>query len=387
MKEQINITIKEVISKCELKKFIAFPEKLYKDCDNWVNPLWIDEINTLSKGKNPAFEYCDAYYFLAFRGKEIVGRVAAILNHNANRDWNENYMRFGWLDFIDDFEVASALMGRVESLAKERGMTAVNGPFGFTDMDREGLLVEGFEKMGSLTTLYNYPYYSTYLERLGYKKDIDWEQREFDVPYEVPEKLRKYSEIVQKRYNVHVLEPVSKRKLKKYGRGMFEALNEAFAPLYGFSKLTEGQIDAYVKQYIPLINFDLICIVVDSSDRVVGFAVTMPSLSKALKKSRGKILPFGFLHLLNALKKYELIDMLMIGIIPEYHNKGLNAVIFNHLNLSFIKLGTKRVIANPQLENNVAVQNIFDYYPAKPYMTRRCYLKNIDISKADLQAQ
>ncbi len=373
------VTIREVNSRKELREFISFPEIIYKGCENWVNPLYLDEYSTLSKKKNPAFEFCEASYFLAYKENKVVGRVAAIINHNANKSWNEQNIRFGWLDFIDDFEVSAALMEKVEEIAFSRGLKAVNGPFGFTDMDREGLLVDGFDKMGSLTTLYNYPYYGEHLEKLGYCKDIDWEQREFDVPDEVPEKLRRYSEIVRDRYNVRILRPSSKRELKRYGRGLFEALNEAFMPLYGFSPLTDAQIDSYVKQYIPLINFDLICILLDREDKVVGFAVTMPSLSTALKKSRGKILPFGFLYLLKALKRYELIDMLMIGIIPSYHNKGLNAVIFDHLNTNFIKLGTRRVIANPQLENNTAVQNIFDYYPARPYMTRRCYLKSIEV--------
>jgi hypothetical protein len=373
------VTILEVSSKKELKDFIAFPEKLYKDSQNWVNALWKDEYDTLLKDKNPAFEYCEAWYFVARDGDEIVGRVAAIVNRNANRDWNEKYMRFGWLDFVDDFEVSAALMGKVEELALKLGMTAVNGPFGFTDLDREGMLVEGFENRGSFTTLYNFPYYKDHLERLGYVKDADWHQREYDVPKEVPDKLRQYSQIIKRRYNVRVLEPVSRKKLRKYGIGLFEAYNKAFVPLYGFSPITQRQIESYVDQFLPMINFDLIAIVVNGEDKVVAFAITMPNISLALKRCRGKLFPLGFLHILKALKSYEFIDMLMIGVVPEYQQKGLNAVIFDHLNTNFIKLGVKKVVANPQLDNNTAVLNIFDYYEGRPFMTRRCFIKIISI--------
>lgn len=373
------ITILEVSTRKELKDFIAFPEKLYKDSQNWVNALWKDEYDTLLKDKNPAFDYCEAWYFIAKNGGETVGRVAAIVNHNANRDWNEKYMRFGWLDFVDNLDVSAALMGRVEELAVKLEMTAVNGPFGFTDMDREGMLVEGFENRGSFTTLYNFPYYRDHLERLGYIKDADWHQREYDVPEEVPDKLRQYSQIVQKRYNVRLLEPVSRKRLRKYGIGLFEAYNKAFVPLYGFSPLTQRQIESYVDQFLPMINFDLIAIVINKEDKVVAFAITMPNVSLALKKCRGKLFPFGFLHILKALKSYEFVDMLMIGVVPEFQQKGLNAVIFDHLNTNFIKLGVKKVVANPQLDNNSAVQNIFDYYQGKPFMTRRCFIKEISV--------
>ena len=372
------ITILEVSSRKELKDFIAFPEKLYKDSQNWVNALWKDEYDTLLKDKNPAFEYCEAWYFVAKNGNETVGRVAAIVNHNANRDWNEKNMRFGWLDFVDDMEVSAALMGKVEELAVKMEMTAVNGPFGFTDMDREGMLVDGFENRGSFTTLYNFPYYRDHLERLGYLKDADWHQRENDVPGEVPDKLRQYSQIIKKRYNVRMLEPVSRKTLRKYGIGLFEAYNKAFVPLYGFSPLTQRQIESYVDQFLPMINFDLIAIVINNEDKVVAFAITMPNTSLALKKCRGKLFPFGFLHILKALKSYEFVDMLMIGVVPEYQLKGLNAVIFDHLNTNFIKLGVKKVVANPQLDNNTAVQNIFDYYEGKPFMTRRCFIKELN---------
>lgn len=375
----MSVLIKEVSSKKELKGFIAFPEKLYKDCPNWVNALWTDEYQTLLKDKNPAFEFCEAWYFLAVKENEVVGRVAAIINHHANRDWNENHMRFGWLDFIDDYEVSTALIGKVESLAKEKGMSAVSGPFGFSDMDREGLLVSGFENLGSLTTLYNFPYYQEHLEKLNYVKDADWSQLEFEVPDKVPEKFRKYSDIVQKRYGVRILHPKSRRELKYYGRGLLEALNKSFVPLYGFTPLNSGQIESYVSQYLPMIKPDLICIILDKHDTVVGFAVTMPNLSNALKKSKGKLFPFGFIHLLRALNNFELVDLLMIGVVPEYHHKGLNAIIFNHLNSNLIKLGTKRVIANPQLEKNTAVRNLFDYYPHRDYMVRRCFIKELGL--------
>jgi hypothetical protein len=372
------VTIKEVFTGRGLKNFIKFPEKLYRNHPNWVNPLREDEYNTLHKKKNPAFEFCSARYFIAYKEGKAVGRVAAIVNRNANRDWNENYMRFGWLDFIDDIEVLRALMKKVEELAREQGLEAINGPFGFTDMDREGLLVEGFENKGSFTTLYNFPYYGEYLEQLGYLPDADWRQREYDVPEAVPEKLKQFSRIVKEKYGVRVLEKVSRKRLRKYATGMFRTLNRSFRPLYGFTPLSDKQVEMYINQFLPLINFDLICLVIDKEENVVGFAVTMPSLSDAVKRAKGRLFPFGIFHLLFALKKYEVIDMLMIGIDPAYQNKGINALIFDHLNSNFIKLGVKRVIANPQLDSNFAVKKIFEYYPGRPYMTRRCYLKKLN---------
>lgn len=373
----MSLTIREVKNRVELKAFISFPEKLYKDSPYWVNALWSDEYKTLLKSKNPAFEYCEAWYFLAERDGKVVGRVAAIINHNANRDWNVKNMRFGWFDFIDDIEVSAALLGRVEELAAEKGMNAVNGPFGFTDMDREGMLVEGFDKMGAFTTLYNYSYYPLHMEKLGYKRDAEWTQREFDVPDDVPDKLKQYSRIIKQKYRVSVLDLKSKKELRVYAIGLFNALNKAFIPLYGFTPISQKQIEWYVDQFLPLINTDLICLVVNEEDRVVAFAVTMPSLSNAMRETKGRLFPFGFIKLLKALKNVDLVDLYMIGIVPEYQNKGLNAVIFDHLNSNFIKLGVRRVIANPQLDSNKAVQSIFDYYPGRLYSKRCCYLKSL----------
>jgi hypothetical protein len=385
----MSVTIKEVKSRLELKAFISFPEKLYKDCPYWVNALWSDEYKTLLKSENPAFEYCEAWYFLAEREGKIAGRVAAIINHNANRDWQVKNMRFGWLDFVDDIEVSGALLGKIEELAYEKGMTAVNGPFGFTDMDREGMLTEGFENMGAFTTLYNYSYYPDHLEKLGYIKDAEWIQREFDVPEDVPEKLKQYSRIVKQKYRVSILETKSKKELRVYALGLFHALNKAFVPLYGFTPISQKQIEWYVDQFLPLINMDLVCLVVNEEDKVVAFAVTMPSLSRAMRESKGRMFPFGFFKLLKALKSFELVDLYMIGIIPEYQNKGINAVIFDYLNSNFIRLGVKKVIANPQLETNKAVQSIFDYYPGKVYSKRRCYIKSLreSVKEEDLQLQ
>ncbi|MDD2490642.1 MAG: hypothetical protein PHV12_00410 [Bacteroidales bacterium] len=373
----MSLTIREVKNRVELKAFISFPEKLYKDSPYWVNALWSDEYKTLLKSKNPAFEYSEAWYFLAERDGKVVGRVAAIINHNANRDWNVKNMRFGWFDFIDDIEVSAALLGRVEELAAEKGMNAVNGPFGFTDMDREGMLVEGFDKMGAFTTLYNYSYYPLHMEKLGFKRDAEWTQREFDVPDDVPDKLKQYSRIIKQKYRVSVLDSKSKKELRVYAIGLFNALNKAFIPLYGFTPISQKQIEWYVDQFLPLINTDLICLVVNEEDRVVAFAVTMPSLSNAMRETKGRLFPFGFIKLLKALKNVDLVDLYMIGIVPEYQNKGLNAVIFDHLNSNFIKLGVKRVIANPQLDSNKAVQSIFDYYPGRLYSKRCCYLKSL----------
>lgn len=374
----MSLQIREVVGNRDLKKFIVFPDILYKNDPNWVPALRADELATLKKSVNPAFRHCEARYFLALRDGEVVGRIAAIINHNANDDWNVKSMRFGWYDFIDDFEVSELLMNRVKQWALEKGMTKLVGPLGFSDMDKEGLLVEGFENLPSITNLYNAEYYIAHYERMGFAKEVDWIQRRFGVPAEVPEKLQKFSDIVSERFNVRYFLPKTRKELAKRGRCIFNALNDSFVPLYEFTRLNDKQIDAYLKQYIPFINTDLCCLILDEEDNMVAFAITLPSLSRVMQKIKGKLFPFGFIHLLRALKRYEHIDMYMIGIVPQYQNKGLNAMIFNKLHKAYIDYGVKEVISNPQLENNRAVISLFDDYDSELFMRRRCYFLKIE---------
>ncbi len=380
----MSLSIVEVLTTKQLKSFIKFPEKLYKKHPLWVPALFADEMTTLRKDKNPAFEHCEARYFLAYKEGEIVGRVAAIINHNANTDWKEENIKFGWIDFIDDYEVSKALLDSVAQWGRERGMNGIQGPLGFSDMDKEGLLVEGFENLPSITTLYNYHYYQDHILKYGLEKEIDWFQRKFVVPDRVPEKLAQFDKIVKNRYGVKVFNPRSVRDIRKRAHEIFDALNSSFSVLYEFTELNKKQVDLYIGQYIPFLNKHLVSIVLDKNDKVIAFAITMPSLSKAVQKAKGRLFPFGFIHMVRALYNLDFVEMYMIGIVPEYQNKGINAVIFNHIHENFIKYGVKEVVTNPQLETNTAVISLFDDYKSTPYMTRRCFYRKLsDLEKLD----
>lgn len=372
----MSVIIKEVLNRKDLKRFVRFPRGLYKNDPLYVPPLDADEMNSLRKS-NPAFSHCESRYFLAYKDGEIVGRIARIINHNANSDWNEKNIRFGWLDMIDDIEVTEALVNTVAQWGKERGMETMNGPWGFSDMDKEGLLVEGFDKEPSITTLYNFPYYGEHLERLGFRKEVDWIQRRIEVPEKVPEKLAAYDKIIREKYGVSVIVPRKPKDIKRRAEEIFAVLNDSYAVLHEFTRLTDKQVQMYIGQYMPFINKDMICVVVDKDDRVVGFAITMPSLSDGFRKAGGKLFPFGFFHILKSLRTFHTVECYLIGVIPEYKHKGINALIFNYLQNNYIKMGFKDVISNPQLESNTAVQRLFDYYESEPYMRRRCYILNL----------
>ncbi len=373
-----SIEIKEVQSKRDLNKFISFADKLYKGNKYRVPQLHSFEKSTLIKEKNPAFDFCEAKYWLAYRDNKIVGRIAAILNHKSNEIWNEKYMRFGWVDFIDDIEVSSALIKTVEDWAKEKGLTAVHGPLGFTDMDLEGMLVYGFDEIATQATLYNYPYYIEHLEKLGYKKDTDWIQFEIEVPEKVPEKVKRISDLVLKRYDLRILDAKKSKDILPYAKSMFNTLNEGFKDLYGYVALTEKQIDYYVKAYFSIINTKYVCFVLDKNDEVVGFGVTLLSLSEALQKAKGKLFPFGFIHILKALNKNTKIDMLLQGVKPEYINKGVAAVFFNKLMQAYIDNGIKTAISSHALETNKAAIQIFDDYNTRQHLRRRIYIKHFE---------
>ena len=370
-------TIVPVQGKRMLRQFIDFPLELYKDCDKWVPSFEDDEYKSLGPD-NPSLEFCDRELFLALQGEKVVGRIAAIINHNANKKWNENTVRFGWIDFIEDFEVAKALVDKVIEWGKERGAQKIKGPLGFTDMDREGLLVEGFENESPFTVIYNYPYYGEYLERMGFSKDADWTQRFIEFTDTLPPMMQ-YADLVEKRYGVHLYHANSLKKMARRGREMFHVLNDAFAGLYEYSKLTEKQIDGYVKQYVPVLNKDMVAFVVNDEDKLVAFTVTMPHISAGVRKAKGRIFPFGWLHILPLLnaRKNHIAEGLLIGVLPEYQAKGAALLMFKHLHENFIKLGIKRMLLNPQLEDNHKVQSLFGDYNPQPYQRRRSYVKSI----------
>ena len=372
-----NLTIVPVRGKRMLRQFIQFPLDLYKNCNNWVPAFEDDEYKSLGPD-NPSLAFCEKELYLAFRGKEVVGRVAAIINRNANKKWNEEIVRFGWIDFVEDFDVARALIEKVIEWGKERGATKIKGPLGFTDMDREGLLVEGFEKESPFTVIYNYPYYGEYLEKMGFTKDADWTQRCIEFTDTLPPMMQ-YADLVEKRYGVHLYRAKTLKQMARRGREMFHVLNDAFAGLYEYSKLSEEQIDGYVKQYVPVLNKDMVAFVVNEKDELVAFTVTMPHISAGVRKAKGRILPFGWMHILPQLnpKKNHIAEGLLIGVLPEYQAKGAALLMFKYLHENYIKLGIKQLLLNPQLEDNHKVQTLFGDYNPQPYQRRRSYVKDL----------
>ncbi len=370
-----NIVVKEVKSKSELKKFIAFQDKLYAGNKYRVPQLHIYEKAALIPEKNPASEFCEAKYWLAYKENKIVGRIAGIINHKSNEIWHEKHMRFGWIDFIDDIEVSSALIKTVENWAKVKGLTAVHGPLGFSDMDLEGMLVEGFDEMGTQATIYNYPYYPIHLEKLGYKKDTDWIQFEIKVPDKVPDKLKRISSLVLEKYDLRILDAKKPKEVLPYAKSMFYTLNEAFKSLYGFVPLTDKQIEKYTKDYFSAIDVKFICFVLDKNNEVAGFGISIYSLSKALQKAKGKLFPFGFIHILKALRKNNKVDMLLQAVKPKYQNKGVAAVFYNKMMQAYIDNGVEIAISSHALEDNKSAFLMFNDYEIRQHLKRRCYIK------------
>ena len=369
------INIVKVESHKQLKLFVTFPLKLYKDCENWVPALEGDEYDTFNPEKNGAYDFCEADCFLAYRGDEIVGRVAAIINHKA--DDEKKIVRFGWLDFIEDEEVLKALIDTVTEWGKQHGRTEIHGPWGFTDMDKEGLLVEGYENLSPFTCLYNFPYYGAMLEKLGFVKDVDWTQRVLLLDGEMPPTY-KFAHLVEERYNIHVVQPKSMKQMcAQYGMEIFHMYNEAFAPLMGFSPLTDKQIANYLKTYVPILDKDFVAVAVNDEDKPIGFLFCVPSLSKAVKKSNGRLFPFGFIRILKALKKNDTLEALIIGVDPKYQQKGVPLLLFKYLHENCIKRGIDKIIMNPQLEENYKVQSLFGEYKTIPFMRRRAYKKSV----------
>ena len=374
------IIIKKVTSPKELKTFIRFNYELYKNNPYSVPDLYDDMLNTFSPEKNAAFEFCEADYFLAYKDNKLVGRVAAIINRRANETWNKKEVRFGWIDFIDDLEVSKALLATVEEWGRQRGMEAIVGPLGFTDMDAEGMLVEGFDQLGTMATIYNYPYYPEHMEKLGYEKEADWVEFKLTVPDKLPEKFVRISEIILQKYNLKI-KKINRKELKEknYGQRIFDLINEAYAPLYGYSKMTQRQIDQYIKMYLPLIDLRMVSLVEDAEENLVAVGISMPSLSKALQKAKGRMLPFGWFHLLKALfiKKPKVLDLLLVGVKPEYQSKGVNALLLYDLVPVYQQMGFEYGESNPELELNKKVQAQWTAFESVQHKRRRAFKKNI----------
>ena len=379
-----SVQIKRVETKKDLKAFIECHYDLYEGNQYDAPNLYSDELNTLSKDKNAAFDFCEAEYFLALKEGKVVGRVAAIINNKANEKWDKKDVRFGWIDFIDDIEVSKALLKAVEDYGKEKGMTSIVGPLGFTDMDPEGMLTWGFDQLGTMATIYNYDYYPKHMEKLGgWEKDNDYVEYRLDVPETAPEKYTKIAEMVEKRYNLHARKLTKKEIFEGgYGKKLFDLINVTYSHLYGFSELTDRQIDQYVKMYFPLADLDLITVVEDGNkdNQLVGLAITVPSLTRALQKChRGRLFPFGWWHLLRAIKfhKTEVVDLLLIGVLPEYRSKGANSLVFADLIPRYVKYGFKWGETHVEMETNESVQSQWGPLDPTMHKKRRCYRKAI----------
>lgn len=371
----MSLQIQEVLNLKDLRAFIDFPHQLYKNHPYWVPNLVSDDTNALRRDRNPAFAHCEARYWLACQDDKIVGRIAAILNHGHLQRWNERYMRFGWFDFIDNPAVSAGLLHQVEDWAREKGMTAVHGPLGFTDLDREGMLVEGFDELGTLATIYNYPYYPQHMERLGYVKDTDWVEYEIQMPEEVDEKIAKAARIVLNRNRLHLLEARNKRQLLTYVDALFDLVNETYQDLYGVVALTPEQKKSYTKQYFDFVNPDFVPIVLDENDEMVAFGVTMPSLSVALQRAGGRLFPFGFVHLLRAMRRFDRADLYLIAVKRSYQGKAVNAILMNRMLEVFKKYGVKSVESNPELEDNEQVRALWKFFDKRQHKRRRCFIK------------
>jgi len=374
------VTIRQVSTKKELRDFIRFNYKLYKDNAYSVPDLYDDMLNTFSKEKNAAFDFCEADYFLAYKDGKLVGRIAAIINHKANETWNKKEARFGWIDFIDDLAVSEALLNAAAEWGKSKGMEQLQGPLGFTDLDAEGMLVEGFDQLSTMASTYNYPYYPVHLEKLGFEKDADWVEFKIYIPEGIPEKHQRISNLVQKKYNLQVKKYKSGKKLvKEYGQAVFDLINESYSQLYGYSALSQRQIDQYIKSYLPVLNLKLVTLITDQADNLIGVGISIPSLSKALQKAKGRLLPFGWFHLLKALfwDKAKIVDLLLVAVKPEYQNKGVNALLFSDLIPIYQKEGCIFAESNPELEMNGKVQAQWEYFNTIQHKRRRAFVKKI----------
>lgn len=378
------VEIRKVETKKDLKTFIDFHYDLYAGSPYDVPNLYIDERNTLDKKRNAAFDFCRAEYYLAYKDGKVAGRVAAIINNRVNKHWNRQDVRFGWIDFIDDLEVSRALFDAVAAYGRENGMTAMVGPLGFSDMDPEGMLTWGFDKLGTMATIYNYDYYPRHMEQMGgWAKDNDYVEYFLPVPDKVPEKYAKIASLVEKRYNLHVKKLTRKDVFQGgWGRKLFEIINATYTNLYGFVSLTDRQIDQYVKMYMPMVDLNLVTVIVDGNknDAVAGMGITIPSLSHALQKCRrGRLLPTGWWHVLRAIKfhKTEGVDLLLVGFLPEYRAKGANALLFSDLIPRYVDYGIKWGETQVEMESNEGVQGQWGALNPINHKRRRCYRKEL----------
>ncbi len=374
------ITIKTVSTRKELKTFVRFANRLYKGSKYYVPSMPLDDLNTLDKSVNGAFEFCEAEYFLAYKDEKLVGRVAAIINNKANEAWNVNQVRFGWFDFIDDIEVSKALLDAVIQFGKEHGKTQIVGPLGFTDFDPEGMLVEGFDRISTMALIYNHPYYPEHMKQLGYQKETGWVEYRLTLPDEVPERHAKVADFVMKRYGLKIVKKTKRQVNKeKFGQKIFSLINETYCNLYGFSLLSEKQIDQFVDTYLGVIDMDMLTFVEDSEGNLIAAAITMPSIAQALQKCGGEIFPTGWYHLLKTMywKRPDTLELLLIGVKPEWQGRGVNSLIFVDLLKRYRDMGFKYAETNANLEDNAKVQAMWTVFEKEQHKKRWVFGKEI----------
>jgi GNAT superfamily N-acetyltransferase len=371
------IEIREVRSRRDLRRFVDFPVRLYRDNPCYVHDLRGSELGSFIRGKNPAYEYADSWCFLALRDGKVVGRIAAIHNRKANELWGQKRLRFSRFDLIEDFDVARALVGRVEELARSLDLDEVHGPMGFCDLDQEGMLVEGFNELGTFVTCYNHPYYSAFLERLGYVKDVDWVEYELTVPAEPDIQLQKLAEQVRLRTGAKVLNFKTPKEVISWAPAVFKLLDEAYKHLYGVVPLTRAQVQSYIDEFFSFINPDFIKVVVDEGGEAVGFGITFLSLARAAQKARGRLFPFGFIPILRACRKNDRLELFLVGVRPDYQNKGVDALLMDAITREALRYGVKTVETNPELEENFKVRTQWKFFQNRQHKRRRVYRRSL----------
>lgn len=374
------IEIKEVLTKKDLWKWVRFPNQLYKNSEFFVPFLEDDEFNTFSKDKNPAYDFCETKLFLAYKDKKIVGRIAGLINHAYNEKWNKNAIRFTRFDFIDDFEVSKSLFDAVVSWGREKSHSEIMGPIGFTDIDHQGMLVEGFDKLNMSITFYNFPYYIEHMEKLGLSKDIDWIEYKITIPNELDPRIGKMCERLAVRGDYSVVKYTDRKLLYKDAFEAFALIDEAYSDLYGTVPLTKEVIKDAIDAYIPLVNLKYLCAVKDSSGKIVSFAIMVPSIAKALKKSNGKLFPFGIIRLLKALKcKNDTLEMFLVAVEPSLKAHGIPALVINELLMVCVENNVKYCETGPMLETNTAIHSMWRHFEKEQHKRRRCYIKSLEV--------
>ncbi len=371
----MSVSIHEVTSSSGLRAFVRFPLSLHAQDPCWVPPLLSEDIDTLRRDRNPAFAFCDAAYYLAYRDGKVVGRIAGIVNHRAVQKWGARLARFGWLDFVDDPEVSAALFDACETWSREQGMTGVHGPLAFTDLDPQGMLVHGFDELGTLATIQNPPYYRVHLERLAYEKEVDWIEYRMAVPKQPLPRLARLRKRVEQSLGLEVVRFRSMKEFRPYARPILELVNDAYAPLHEFVPLNDAQIQDVIHQKLRFLRPEYLFVVLDQDERLAAFGLTMPSLAAAMKKARGRLLPFGWFHLLRAMRRETTLDLLLVAVRPDLQGRGVNVLLIDECVKVCIENGIEYAESNPELETNTLVQGQWKFFDARQHKRRRCYLK------------